>query len=387
MARAGLGLPERTGLSRRAAGSGVRARRAASDVVRRFGYLQLDSVCVTGARTQSIVLMSRIEGIDPAVGETLLEPGASIFEYWGHEACWLPLELYPVMAFRRDEYAVHPWWGDVLGEHPQVVDHVLERLAAEGPVRGAAFKTESKGAGWWNHSDVKKVLAGLWLHGEIAVRRRVGFQREFDLAEKVIPENYRREAVPRDGAVRWLLLRALAGHGWATTGTLAATWRLRNMRQEILDALAALEADGAICAAQLQTDDGLRDGWIRPEDAELAVELRRTRPRQDRGVLISPFDPLIWDRDRTELLFDFDQKIEIYKPAAQRRFGYYCLPVLVGDRFVGRIDLKAHHRQGRLEVCSNHWEQSDPDPRHRSAAEGALLRFAEAVKLEADPLR
>jgi uncharacterized protein YcaQ len=380
-------VPERTGLSRRASGTGVRARRAACGVVQRFGYLQLDSVCVTGARTHSIVLMSRLDGASPALGETLLQPGTPVYEYWGHEACWLPLDLYPAMAFRRREFAVHPWWGDVLGDHPEIGDHVMQRLADEGPLRAIEFKAEPRRAGWWNLGAVKKVLSALWSRGDIVVRRRLGFQREFDLAERVIPDEVRTNPLPRDAAIRQLLLRALAGHGWATTGTLAATWRFRNMGPEVREALAALEDAGEIVEAELDLPAGPRRGWIRPADAELAATLRRARPRQDRGVLVSPFDPLIWDRPRTEALFDFRQAIEIYKPKPEREFGYYCLPVLAGDRFIGRIDLKAHRDEGRLQVCSNHWEDPSPEPRHRAAAEGALLRFAEAVELEPDPLR
>jgi len=292
IARAGLGQPERTGLGRRAAGTGARARAAACEVVRRFGYLQLDTVSVSGARSHTLVLMSRLDGVTPALAETLLAPGTPLFEYWGHEACWLPLELYPYMEFRRREFATHPWWGDVIGEHPRVARTILDRLAAEGPLKAVEFKTGPARAGWWDLGAAKKVLSALWSRGDVAIRQRTSFQREFDLAERVIPGEIRCQSRDRAESVRHLLLRALAGHGWATTGTLAATWRFRNMAGELADALAVLCESGDVMAATVETDAGRRAGWIRPQDAELAETLSAARPRQDRGVLLSPFDPL-----------------------------------------------------------------------------------------------
>ena len=384
IARAGLGQPERTGLGRRAVGAG--ARGAACGVVRRFGYLQLDTVSVTGARSHALVLMSRLDGATPALAETLLAPGTPIFEYWGHETCWLPMDLYPYMEFRRQQFTTHPWWGDVIGAHPRVARSILDRLAAEGPLKAVDFKTGPVRAGWWDLGAAKKVLSALWSRGDVAVRRRTSFQRQFDLAARVIPEEFRGRPHDRAESIRHLLLRALAGHGWATTGTLAATWRFRNMGNDLIEALSLLCESGEVIPATIATDTGPRVGWIRPQDAELAEMLSAARPRQDRGVLLSPFDPLIWDRGRTQMLFDFRQAIEIYKPRPQREFGYYCLPILAGDRFIGRIDLKAIRKEGRLCVVSNHWEEAVPQARHRAAADFALARLARALDLEADPL-
>ena len=143
LARAGLLKPGWTGMPARAAGRGGRARRGALDVVRRFGYLQLDTVSVAGARSHAIVLASRLEGFDPALGEELLLPGEPLFEYWGHEASWIPIELYPAFEWRRREYRHHPWWGDLIGQHPEVA----RRLTAHGARRGAAALGGHGGAG------------------------------------------------------------------------------------------------------------------------------------------------------------------------------------------------------------------------------------------------
>ncbi|MEZ5330918.1 MAG: crosslink repair DNA glycosylase YcaQ family protein [Thermoanaerobaculia bacterium] len=380
LARAGLLRPERTGLPRRARGRGLRARAAALAVVRRFGYLQLDSIPVAGARTHAIVLLSRLEGFDPDLAETLLAPGEPLFEYWGHEASWMPLELYPLFAFRRREFRSHPWWGDVLGEHPEVARTVVGRIEAEGPQRSLDLTLGLPRA---SRRIVKRVTASLWLEGTLAVRERRSFQRIFDLTERVIPQRLRESRVEPEEALRRLLLRALAGHGWAARGTLAATWRLKNRASDVDRALGELAEAGEVVPCRLRSEGGAQAtaGWIRRRDLDLANRLARARPRPDRGVLLSPFDPLLWDRARVRRLFGFDQVLEIYKPETERTWGYYCLPVLAGERLVARIDLKAERPAGRLDVLSLHWE-GEPGAAEREAAAGALADYAAAVGLE-----
>lgn len=380
LARGGLLKPAWTGLPQRNGGRGARARAAAHAVIRRFGYLQLDTVAVAGARSHAIVLMSRLEGFDPALAEGLLRPGEPLFEYWGHEASWLPIELYPLFAFRRAEFCHHPWWGDLVGRHPEVAKDLLQRIRDEGPLR--TLDMEGRGSrGWWDLKLAKKVATALWSSGELAIAERRGFQRSYDLAERVIPERYRSAAVPQAEALETLLLTALSGHGWAATGTLAQTWRLRNRPRAIRAALDRLQARAEILPCVVGDGRSRRAvGWVRPADLELAARLEGVRPRGDRGVLLSPFDPLLWDRARVRQLFGFDQVLEIFKPAPQRKYGYYCLPVLAGEHLVARVDLRADRRCGRLELLSAHAE--DPSSTaDREATRSALRRFAEAVGL------
>jgi len=383
LARAGLLTPEPTGLPRRARGGGPAAFAAAEAVVRRFGYLQLDTVSVAGARSHTIVLLSRLEGLAAAVGERLLRPGAPLFEYWGHEASWIPLALYPAFEFRRREFRAHPWWGDLVGEHPKVAKGLLRRIRDDGPLRSIEMEGGGR-KGWWDLGVMKRVASALWSSGELAIRERTNFQRTYDLAERVIPEPLRRRPLSTADGLEALLLAALDGHGWATTGTLASTWRLKNRKAEVVATLRRLQEKGAVVACALASPgEAPRQGWIRPADRELAAQLERARPRADRGVLLSPFDPLLWDRVRVARLFGFEALLEIFKPAPQRVYGYYCLPVLAGEKLVARLDLKADRKAGRLRIVSAHYETAGRSDarRDREATRVALKRYALALGL------
>ena len=386
LARAGLLKPEWTGLPKRATGITNRARKAAHRIIRRFGYLQLDTVSIAGARSHAIVLLSRLEGFDHKLAEALLRPGEPLFEYWGHEASWIPIELYPVFEFRRKAFRRHPWWGDIIGQHPKIRENLRRRIRDEGPIR--SLDMEGGGSrGWWDLKLVKRVATALWSSGELAIRERRNFQRIYDLAERVIPECWRQNGLSEPQAIEQLLVQALKGHGWASTGTLSQTWRLTNLQKSITAALNRLVEKGKIVPCTLAGDDQKkRPGWIRPIDLELAARLKRVRPRPARGVLLSPFDPVLWDRRRVQQLFAFDQVLEIFKPAPKRKYGYYCLPVLAGDKFVGRVDLKADWKAEKLEVLSVLFEAGKVidrvTPNDREAVRTALDRYAGALKLK-----
>ena len=386
LTRAGLLKPEWTGLPKRATGFNLRARKAAHRIIRRFGYLQLDTVSVAGARSHAIVLLARLEGFNPELAEALLRPREPLFEYWGHEASWIPIELYPVFEFRRKAFRRHPWWGNLIGEHPKIAENLRRRIRDEGPIR--SLDMEGTGSrGWWDLKLVKRVATALWSSGELAIRERRNFQRIYDLAERVIPECWRQAGLSESQAIEQLLLQALKGHGWASTGTLSQTWRLTNQKKSIAAALNRLTEKGEIVPCLLAGNDKKKiPGWIRPNDLELAARLKRVRPPADRGVLLSPFDPVLWDRRRVRYLFAFDQVLEIFKPAPKLKYGYYCLPVLAGDKFAGRVDLKADRAAGKLKVLSVLFEEETvpgkANAKDREAVRTALDRYAQALKLK-----
>ncbi|MFQ5525190.1 MAG: winged helix-turn-helix domain-containing protein [Thermoanaerobaculia bacterium] len=387
LCRAGLLKPALVGCPQRAKGRGMRARAAALRVLDNFGYLQLDTVSIAGARSHTIVLLSRLEGLDPVLGEELLQPGQPVFEYWGHEASWIPMDLYPAFEFRRREFlGRHPWWGNVVARNRAVAQRLRARIREQGPLR--SIDMEGKGSsGWWDLKVAKRVALALWSSGELAIRERKNFQKTYDLAERVIPETVRGRPLGKRDALEVLLLKALDGHGWALTGTLAQTWRLANRKREITAALERLVAREEVVACALENPVGRPSvGWIRPRDLELAEGLMRARPRANRGVLLSPFDPVLWDRVRVQRLFGFEQMLEIFKPAAKRKYGYYCLPVLAGERLVARFDFKADRKKGVLNVMSCRFEATDTarseSTADREAARTALVRYSNALELK-----
>ncbi|HEX7879585.1 MAG TPA: crosslink repair DNA glycosylase YcaQ family protein, partial [Candidatus Eisenbacteria bacterium] len=237
LARSGFLKPDWTDLPTSAGRGAAAARRAAHRIIDRFGYLQLDTVSVAGARSHAIVLLSRLDRFDPDLGEQLLQPGEPLFEYWGHEVCWLPMSMYPDMGWRRERFRHHPWWGDVIGRNPDLARDIMSRVRNDGPLKSSDLEGPS-GKGWWNHKPAKNVAVALWTAGDLVVRERKGFQRTFDLPERVIPADIReRPELTLADALPRLLLRAIDGHGWAQTGTLAQSWRLRNLKSEIQAAL------------------------------------------------------------------------------------------------------------------------------------------------------
>jgi uncharacterized protein YcaQ len=385
LARAGLAPRAWSGLPDRARGSGPTARAAAHEVIGRFGYLQVDSVCVAGARSHALVLLSRLRGMDAALGESLLVPGAPLVEYVGHEACWMPLSLWPAFAFRREAFRRSPRWSRFLRAHRRTADGILRRARDDGAFRASDLEGRRGPGGWWDWKESKLVADGLWRIGLLAVRERRGFQKVYDLAERALPAEVREAEVPAHDAIRALILLALDGHGWADASTVAATWRLRRTRPEFRDALRSLADEGAVVACALEGPDGeRRPGWIRPRDLEHASALRRWRPREDEGVLLSPFDPLMWDRGRVRTLFGFRQVLEIYVPPPKRRFGYFCLPVLAGERIVARVDLKAERDAGRVRLRALHYEgDGRGSAADRAAVASAVARFADSLGLAA----
>ena len=320
LARAGLLKPALTGLPTRAAGKGPRARSRCHSIVERFGYLQLDSVSVSGARTHAIVLASRLENLDASLGEELLSPGEPLFEYWGHEACWMPMALVPLcFAFRRREFQVHPWRGDLLGEHPRMAVEIMRRVEQEGafPIRGSGGQRRPGLVGFQAFEARRRGFV---------VRRGTRHREPAPLPQKIRSARARHPArrLPRQRRrvtrkpSTCCCSKALEGHGWATTGTLSATWRLVNCRRSsggIVTAPRGKRPNRAVQAAG-KPNGNCPAGCAR-KISDLAAGSRQLPDRAGTGAcLLSPFDPVLWDRERVRLLFDFDQVLEIYKPAA-----------------------------------------------------------------------
>lgn len=353
--------------------------RQLNQAITRMGVLQIDSVNVF-ARSHYLPLFSRLGAYDTAALDRLLFARRPAYvESWAHVAAFIPVADWALFQFRRDELRAKYGDGEWMRRHADILDWVRAELAARGPLRPAEIDHDAKrrggGGPWWDWDVIKEALERLFLFGEVAIAGRRGFERRYGLAEHVIPAEVLASPVPRDDAVRELVRRAARAYGVATASDLADYWRLRD-RPAVTAAVGELVDAGELAPVTV-------DGWTsggRPARAWLHRDARVPR-KVDATAILSPFDPVVWFRDRAERLFDFEYRIEIYVPAPKRRYGYYSLPVVVGDDVVGRVDLKADRQSSRLLVQSAWWEHgAPPHAAERLAAE--LRRAADWRGLE-----
>ena len=338
--------------------------------IRRLPCVQLDTIS-TVARSHRIVLGSRI---GPYVEEAISRLLASgrVFEYWAHEACLLPAEAYPLVRHRMGGDGRWETHRRVLGEHPDVVDAVLARLREEGPLPSRAFES---GRDAYGQKAARTALAALWDRGVVAVAGRPGGQRLYDVAERVIPREQLDAREPSEPELlRALVETAVRARGVLTESAVVEHWRLRGGVARIRSHADELVREGVL--RRLAVDDGgapvLVPAGAEPDRAPLPA-----------SVLLSPFDNLLWDRAFTRRLFSFEHVIEIYKPTPRRVYGYYVLPLLAGDRLVGRADLKTDRRDGVLRVLAFHREPGvRPSRRLDEAFDAALARLARIAGIE-----
>ncbi len=331
--------------------------------VRRLGFFQIDSVNVL-QRAHYMPLYSRMGPYDLAVFHAACGGQANapakrssraMFEYWAHVATFVDVELWPAMQHRM--ISRHGIWGgpEQIGRsHPQLVERVLAEVRERGPVTAREIDAEPdrERPHWgWNWSQTKQALEHLFHAGIVtSARRNAAFEREYDLPERVIPAAIlQRPALADDEAHRALVEHAARAHGIGTEPCFRDYFR--TAPEPTQRAVAELVEAGVLVRAEIA-------GWERPAYRHRdAVVPRAVRAR----ALLSPFDPLVFERTRTEKLFDFRYRIEIYVPAADRVYGYYVLPFLLGDRLVARVDLKAD-RAGRRLIVHGAWaEEHAPD--------------------------
>jgi uncharacterized protein len=341
-----------------------RSRRArAADVekgIRRLSCVQLDSIS-TVERSHRIVLGSRV-GVYPEPTVSRLLQEGRVFEYWAHEACLLPVEDFPLFRWRmrgRGHWNSHE---SALADHPEVAELVLSEIRERGPLGSRHFEGPS-GGGMWNWKPAKRVLDSLWDRGDLSIAGRQGFQRLYDLTERVIPREVLEAPDPsEDEAMRALVLRAVRARGALTESGIAEHYRVPGRTATVRPHVEALVAKGAL--RRLRVDDG-GPAVLVPGGEPLLESVSAG------ATLLSPFDNLLWDRAFARRLFGFDHVMEIYKPAPQRVYGYYVLPVLRGDRIVGRADLKSDRAKGELRLLAFHVE---PGVRHSAALDDALAK-------------
>jgi len=342
--------------------------REVEDTIRRLSCVQLDSISAV-ERSHRIVLASRAGIYKQGVVSRLLEEGR-IFEYWAHEACLLPVDDWPLFAAAMRNGG-RRWYGEVERTHPHLADEILEEIRIRGPLGSRHFEGEAKG-GMWNWKPAKAMLDRLWNRGELVVAGRQGFQRLYDLPERVLPRAVLDARPPAaDERLRVLALKAVRGRGALTEAGIVEHWRLRGGARAIAKAVDSLVSDGLV--ERVDVSDGGA-----PVVVEAGADLAPDAPTA--AVLVSPFDNLLWDRPFARRVLGFDHLIEVYKPQPQRRYGYYVLPLVWRDRIVGRADLKSDRGAGTLIVKAFHRETG---VRASSALEDAFDRALDRLRTAA----
>jgi len=329
--------------------SGRVDRRHLRRVLDRMGLIQIDSVNVL-VRSQELPLFARLGPHSRSLIPDATRDG-ELFEYWVHEASLIPTSQYHLYRWRMSGPFPWPGFRRWMAEQGDYIERIYERVAAEGPLVAGDLKARvgKKGA-WWDYDDGKRALEALFYSGRITARRRAqDFARVYDLSERMIPADVMaRPALPEHEARKELLVLAARYHGIGTVKDLCDYHRLKPTACKL--ALAELVEEGRLVPVTVRE-------WGQPAYMHPDAKV----PRRITGrALLSPFDPVVWNRDRALRLFDFHYRIEIYTPAPKRRYGYYVLPFLLGDELVGRVDLKADRANGTL-VVQSAWTEPGVD--------------------------
>jgi uncharacterized protein len=359
------------------------ARPATKTALRRLitalGFVQIDSIN-TLARAHHLVLHARLDGYGSPALTGLLERERFLFEHWTHDAAAIPITWYPHWKprFARDRRRIetNAWWKNLLGpEAATVAGRAKERIAREGPLSVAAFEQKASTGGFWAWTPEKAALEYLWRTGELAVHRRDGFQKVYDLSERVHPELHACAAPSLAEHIAWAAATASARLVIFTPTELAHYWGAISLA-EARSWCAGATCAGTIAAVEVEGADGSA-----PQPAfalaDWEARLAKLPPAPPRIRLLAPFDPVVRDRARCLRRFGFEYRFEAFTPVKKRRYGYYVLPVLEGDRLVGRIDPALHRDEGRLVVQGLWWEPDvRPTRARRRALEDALGRLA-----------
>lgn len=328
------------------------------NAIRHMSVLQIDTINVV-ARSPYLVLWSRLGDYPLAWLEELLAEG-KLFEYWAHEACFLPIEDYGLYRHRMLDPAAMGWKYSVrwMAERKDEIAQLIEHIRAKGPVKSSDFeRKEGKGGGWWEWKEEKRSLEVLFTAGHLMIARRQAFQRIYDLRERVLPRSlpgWDDSATPHlDEVHRQFMLKAVYAMGIAKANWMGDYFR--NSRQKPRPDPETLVTQGDLLRVSVEGWDA--PAYIHPAmrawaDAAAAGQLQSTVT-----TLLSPFDPVVWDRRRAQEFFGFDYRLECYTPEAKRRYGYFTLPILRRGALVGRIDAKAHRAKGVFEVKVLHLEE------------------------------
>jgi uncharacterized protein YcaQ len=323
-----------------------RGKRATLRAIEQLGYVQIDTISVV-ERAHHHVLWSRVENYQPKFLEQLVKQ-REVFEYWFHAAAWLPMRDYRFALPRMRKMNGERNWFEISDR--KLTDNIMQRIKSEGPLRTRDFAdTRQVNNGWWDWKPAKQALEQLFMQGELMVSSREGFQKVYDLPERVLPDWVDSSMPTMDEYAGHLIDTTLRAHGFASLVSMTYLRKGKQLRDAIKDQIQQRLETNQLTTVDLGNNNVL---YIDPELLETRAPHSCAQVR-----ILSPFDNAVIQRQRGREIFAFDYQIECYVPEPLRKFGYFCLPVMYRDRLVGRIDCKAHRADRSLEIRSVHIEQ------------------------------
>jgi len=336
---------------------------AVLNAVEHLGYIQIDTLSIV-ERAHHHTLWTRIPDFQTDYLEELVED-RKVFEYWFHAASYLPMQdfryvLPQMLTIKRGESRYY-------NADPKVMEYVMDTIRNEGPKRARDFENESHKAGsWWNWKPAKLALERLFMQGDLMISGRSGMQKTYDLAERVLPSFIdTTEPTPLEFA-EYLVKTNLRAYGFTTVKQITHLRKGNDLKKNVNTVLKTMLDKGEISQVKIE---GLSSAFIQNDVFEKTFDLKDSNIH-----LLSPFDNSIIHRDRIRQIFDFDFRLECYTPKEKRQYGYFCLPILYGDQFIGRVDCKAHRKEKKLELIHLHIENNTLD------IELWLKPFAETIK-------
>ena len=354
-----------------------------SNLIRRLGFVQMDSINVI-ERAHHLTLHTRMDAFKQEQFVHALEKDRTLFEHWTHDASAIPVEWFSHWKprFQKDKARLqgNAWWQHhfqgVNGD--QVVAQVLERITHEGPLKSADFEHPGKRGPWWGWKPQKAALDFLWRTGQLAIVRRTHFHKVYDLTERVLPNQHFAMEPDEEAHIHWACTSALERLGVASPKELTDFWASLDITQVKVWCEHEAKA-GRIVAVHVEGADGSK-----PRAAFAVVDwetrLKNLPDAPDRTRLLCPFDPVLRDRARALRIFGFDYRFEAFVPDGKRAYGYFVLPILEGEKIVGRLDPKFHRNQSLLEIKGLWWEPGVKATKARKKAlEAAIERLANFI--------
>jgi uncharacterized protein YcaQ len=359
-------------------------------LIQQMGFVQIDSIN-TIERAHHLILFSRLPEYRSHMLARLLEDTRELFEHWTHDASAIPTPWFPHWRHRferhRRKMTSHKWWQMRMGPEPEkTIEMVMQRIRRDGPLLSRDFEHDRNNHqlpedSWWGWKPQKAALEHLWRTGELAVAKRINFQKVYDLTERVLPQSQRLPIPDLDEHIDWACRSALERLGPATPREIAAFWNAVDLAQA-RQWCEKTRQRGEIIEVRVEALDGSAPKPAFMLADRLARALRLPSENQVDGDirLLAPFDPALRDRHRTRRLFNFDYTLEAFVPARKRRYGYYVLPMLEGDALIGRLDPKFHRERGTVEVRGLWLEpRVKPTKARKRKIDAAVERLAEFV--------